>query len=161
MDFDIRFSEQKDGIFLEKWLLQKGELYWFPMSEEKEVKEVVKNWIGFAKFRASLTAEGKEGVYAIGTLFLMPYKKTAHQALFYLMVGPEYRRKGIGSSMVKNLKNLAKKYFKLERLQIELYEGSSLIPILEKQDFHLVFSQKNYVKEGNVFRSRLFWEAVL
>ncbi len=161
MDFDIRFSEEKDGVFLKKWLLKPGELFWFPMSKEKEVEEVVKNWMGFSRFKASLTAEGEKQVYAIGTLFLMPYRKTAHQALFYLLVGPEHRKKGIGFSMVKNLVNLARKYFRLERLQIELYEGSPLISILQKQEFRLVFTQKNYVKEKDSFRARLFWEKVL
>ncbi|MBI3900996.1 MAG: GNAT family N-acetyltransferase [Chlamydiia bacterium] len=157
-DFDIRFSEESDLSFLERCFSEEGACDEFPFNEE-EKGLALKNWIGFSKFKASLTGVWKGGEpCAVGTLFLMPYRKVAHHASFYLIVAPEARRKGIGTSLVKNLLHLGKTRFRLESVHVELYEPSHLLPILEKFHFTPFARQENFVHQNGVQRARILLE---
>lgn len=143
---DIRYTEESDRPFLETWLRKPGELQWFPPSNEEELKKDLDLWIGFARFKASLTATIDDIPYGIATLYLMPYRKVAHHALFRVIVDPAKRRQGLGTSLIKNLLHLARNYFRLEALHIELYDGCPLIPLLEKMGFSLIATQKDGAK---------------
>ena len=156
-DFDIRFSEEDDLSFLQKWFSYPGACDDFPFGEEEE-ERALKNWIGFAKFKASLTGTIKGTPCAIGTLFLMSYKKIAHHCTFYLIVDPEQRRQGIGTAMVRNLLNLAKTRFRLESVEAEVYEPSPLLPILEKLNFQKLFVQENFVHINGCQKARIVLE---
>ena len=161
-EFDIRFSDAlKDGPTLDKWLTGSKDLKWYPVKTKDEVKSMSSNWIGFSKYKASLTATHKNQAVGIGTLYLMPYKKVSHHAMFYIIVGKSYRRKGVGSSLVKNLKNLAKTRFKLESIHCEVFEGCPLIPILEKEGFETFAEQEGFSKDGNEYLSRKLMESFL
>lgn len=146
-----------DLPILQEWFTDPLACNDFPFGfEEKD--NALNNWIGFSKYKASLTGliEGKP--VAIGTLFLMPYKKVAHHCSFYLMVDPEHRRKGIGTSMVRNLLHLAKTRFLLESVHAEVFAPSGLQPLLEKQGFIPFARQEDYVKLGDCFRARVLLE---
>ena len=156
-DFDIRFSEMEDLPALQAWFTDPLACDDFPFGfEEKE--GALANWIGFSKYKASLTGLIKDKPVAIGTLFLMPYKKVAHHCSFYLMVDLEHRRQGIGTSMVRNLLHLAKTRFRLESVHAEVFEPSGLQPLLEKLDFAPFARQEDYVKIGDCFRTRVLLE---
>lgn len=158
-EFDIRYSEMSDLKMLKKWLSRKEDLFWFPFSGGEKIDESARNWIGFSRYRASLTAIHQNKPCGIGTLFLMPYKKVAHNCLIYLIVDPKYRKKGIGRSLVKNLKNLAQNYFSLEGIYAEIFEGCELLSILEKEGFKISAMQENYVKDAEgKYRSRILME---
>jgi len=157
IDFDIRFSEESDLEYLEKWFSDPITCDDYPFGFDEKT-DALKNWIGFSKYRASLTAIVEELPVAIGTLFLMPYKKVAHHCSFYLFVDPEYRRKGIGTSMVRNLLHLAKTRFRLESVHVELFEPSLLLPLVQNLGFALFARQEGYVKIGQCLRARLLLE---
>jgi putative acetyltransferase len=146
---EIRYSIERDLSHLEEWLKDPDNNKWFPFSTKKEIEQSAKNWIGFSKYRASLTGLVDKQVCSVGTLFLMPYKKLAHHAMFYLIVDKKYRKRGIGADMLKNLINLAKNYFRLESIFIEVFEGCPIISLLKKFDFHEFAYQSMYVKEDN------------
>ena len=146
---DIRYSVISDGEYIKKWLGDKETLRWYPMSNEEEIKQDVDNWIGFSKFKASLTAEIRGEVCGVGTLFLMPYRKIAHHCMFYMIVGKEYRGKDVGTSLFKNLLNLAENYFCFESVDCEIFEGSLMEKLLKKFNFKRYAYQKRYVKEEN------------
>ena len=156
-DFDIRYTTPEDLPFLQEWFEDPSACDDYPFNEA-EKGEALKNWIGFAKYKASLTAVIGEHPCAIGTLFLMPYRKVAHHCSFYLMVDPKHRRKGIGTSMVRNLLNLAKTRFRLESVHVEIYEPSALTPILLKEGFELSVRQENFVHSNERQRARLLLE---
>lgn len=160
-NFDLRFTVMTDQPYLHDWLTKPGILHWFPMSEGKELDDAIQCWIGFSRYNCSLTATIDDTPCAIGTLFLMPYQKVAHHCLFKLVVEPKYQRKGIGTSLVKNLKNLAKERFRLELMHIEVFEGNPLISILKEQGFREFARQENYVKEGDNYFSRILYECDL
>ena len=159
-NFDIRYSEESDVELLRAWLPDALSCEPFPFGFA-ERDEALKNWIGFAKYKASLTGMLGETPCAVGTLFLMPYKKVAHHCAFYLLVAPEHRRKGIGSSMVRNLAHLAKTRFRLESLHAELFEPSPLRSVLDKLGFQPFARQDNFVHLSDGPHARvlmeLFW----
>lgn len=159
-DFDIRYSTLDDLEFLRGLFSQEEDFSEFPFSY-KEKEEMLKNWIGFSKYKASLSGIIKENPCAIGTLFLMPYRKIAHHCSFFLVVDPEHRGKGIGTSMVKNLLHLAKMRFRLESVHVEVYENGPLIPVLRKLKFEEFARQENYVKSEIGSRARILWEHAL
>ncbi len=156
--FDIRFSQIDDLAYLSSWVSKPEACDAFPFTfEEKE--DALKNWIGFSKYKASLTGLMEDEPCAVGTLFLMPYKKVAHHASFYLIVDPKFRRKGIGTSMVRNLIHLAKNRFKLESLHAELFLPCELETILDRLNFGVFARQDDFVKLDEAeYRPRLLME---
>lgn len=156
-DFDIRFSEPSDLSFLQKCFSVQGACDDFPFGTN-EMEDALKNWIGFSKYKASLTGALENVPCALGTLFLMPYKKVAHHCSFYLIVDPEHRRKGIGTAMIRNLLHLAKTRFRLESVHAELYEPSGLVPLLQKLEFIEFARQENYIHIDGCTRPRILME---
>lgn len=159
-EYDIRFSALEDLSYLQKWFEEPNVCDHFPFGE-KEKADALTNWIGFSKYNASLTGMIGEVPCAIGTLFLMPYRKVAHHCSFYLIVDPAHRKKGIGTSMVRNLLNLAKNRFRLESVHVEVFESSPIRPLLIKTGFKELFLQENFVKIEDSFRPRIVWETIL
>lgn len=161
---DIRYSELADGAHLKKWLSNPGDLLWYPPNTPKEIEEFAKNWIGFSKYRSSLTATIEKVPVGIGTLYLMPYKKVSHHTMFYMIVDPKHRKKGVGSSLLKNLLHLAKTYFSIESVHVEIFEGSPLTSLLRKKNFEPFARQENYVKTQSGYMHRIllahFFEVV-
>lgn len=160
-NLDIRYTTIMDTPHLRDWLNSPGMLHWFPMSDEKDVEDATRVWIGFSRFNASLTATINHVPCGIGTLFLMPYRKVAHQCMFKLIVDPKFHRQGIGTSLVKNLKHLAKNYFHLEYMHIEVYEGNPLISLLKKSGFYELVRQEGFVKEHEQYLARVLMECDL
>ena len=158
-EIDIRYTSLEDGKYLEKWLSNKEDLKWYP-ANEKEAKGFGRNWIGFARYKCSLTATIKDEPCGIITLYLMPFKKTAHLSMFYMIVSEKHRRKGVGESLVKNMMNLAEKYFSLESVYAEVFEGSPIIPLLEKLKFSSFAKQDHFVKESGKYLARVHYEYV-
>ena len=158
---EIRYSYMTDAPYLREWLNVPGMLHWFPMSEEKEVEDAAQAWISFSRWSCSLTCVLDNAPCAIGTLFLMPYRKVAHHCLFKIIVDPKFQKRGIGSTLLKNLKHLAKTYFRLQILHMEVYEGNPIVSLLEKQGFRQFARQERFVKEGDQYLARLLFECYL
>jgi putative acetyltransferase len=159
--YDMRYTILQDADFLRSWLTHPGMLHWFPMSVEREVEDAVHCWIGFCRHLCSLTATLSGRPCGIGTLFLMPYKKVAHHCLFKLIVDPALHRQGIGTSLVRNLKHLAKTRFHQEAICLETWEGNPIIALLKKQGFHEIVRQERFVKEGTRYYARILLECGL
>jgi len=160
-EFDIRYTYVTDTPKLREWLKSPGMLHWFPMESDSELENAIQCWIGFSRWSSSLTATVNHTPVGIATLFLMPYKKVVHQALFKIVVDPVWQRKGIGSALIKNLKKKKKNYFKLELLNIEIYEGNPIYQLLQKAGFYEVVRQDHFVKENGLYRARIVMEAAL
>jgi RimJ/RimL family protein N-acetyltransferase len=154
---EIRYSQLEDYKYLLKWLKNYENNQFFIFSKEDEIEISCKNWIGFSRYRASLTGIMDNEVVAIGTLFLMPYRKLAHEAMIYLIVDDKHRNKGIGSDMLKNLIHLAKNYFNLESVFAEVIEGSKIESLFRKKDFEKFAYQNDYVKDENGYRARILY----
>lgn len=160
-DFDIRYSNMDDLSYLKKWLKTKGMLHWFPPSDDVELENFAGIWLSFAKYNACLTAIYKNKPVGIATLYLMPYRKVAHQCMFQIIVDPENQRKGVGRALMKNLKHLAKNRFRLELMHCEILDESPLVLLLKSMGFIEFARQEKFVKENGVYFPRILMECDL
>jgi RimJ/RimL family protein N-acetyltransferase len=161
VNIDIRYTYVTDLGYLRQWMQSPGMLKWFPMKTEKEVEDALQCWIGFCRWSCSLTATINHTPCGIGTLFLMPYKKVAHHCLFKLIVDPHWQRKGVGDTLLKNLKHLAKNYFHLEMIATEVFVDNPMIKLAEKHGFSEIYRQEKYVKDEGKYRARVCMEVRL
>lgn len=164
--FDIRYTEPSDGKYLKEWLLDPTVGRWFPMADELEVEDATGRWVGFCRYKCSLTATINGIPVGLATLYLQPYKKIAHQCEFGIIVAGEHRGNGIGSALIKNLMHLAKTQFNIELLHLQVYEGNPATRLYEKFDFKSFGVQTHWIKEkdadGNPFYvGRRFMEKYL
>ncbi len=159
--YDIRYMHLQDASYLREWLLFPGMLHHFPMSDEKEVDDMVQSWMGFCRYNCGLTAVINDIPCAMGVLFLMPYRKVAHHCIFNMIVDPKWQKQGIGKSLLKNLKHLAKNYFRVELMLIDIFVDNPLHSLLEKQGFCEIVRQEDYVKEDGLYRVRILMEGDL
>lgn len=160
-EFDIRYTTLEDAASLHKWLDEPGILRWFPMSNPLEVENAAQVWISFSRVSSSLTATFQTEPCGIGTLFLMPYRKVAHHCLFKIIVAPQFRRQGVATALLRNLKHLAKNYFHLHLMHIEFFEDNPIEHLLRKADFREFARQQRYVKEGERYLARILMECDL
>ncbi len=160
-DFDIRFTVLEDMPSLQNWLKSEGMLHWYPPYNDEELENFIRIWVGFSRYQAALTAAYKNEPVGMGVLYLMPYRKVAHQCMFQIIVGKEWQRQGVGKSLVRNLVHLAKNRFKLELIHVEILDRSPLIPLLESLGFTEFAYQERYVKEGDNYFPRILMEQVI
>jgi len=158
---DIRYTVPKDLPFLENWLKEPGILRWFPMKYPKEVDDSIQRWIGFHKYKCSLTATLKGTPCGIATLWLQPYKKVSHQCQFGILVDQNYRGNNIGSCLLKNLMHLASSYFKIELLHLEVYEGNPAYRLYKRFNFKEFGRQSHWIKDEGEYVARIFMERFL
>jgi GNAT superfamily N-acetyltransferase len=157
--YDVRYSAITDEPFLREWILDPEVRKWYPPSTDVDVEGFVRNWIGFSRFKCSLTAVYNNVPVGIATIFLMPYVKVAHLCMLYIAVDPKFQKRGIGGSLLKNILHLAKtKFTRLESMHIEVFEGCPLASLLEMQGFKKIVAQNSYVKIDETFKAREIYE---
>lgn len=157
----IRYTEDEDEAHLREWLNDPDVRCWFPMQEPIEVEDTVQRWMGFHSYKCSLTAVKDDIPCGLATLYLMPYKKLAHQCQFGMIVGKGYRQKGIGTVLLNNLIHLAKEYFKIELLHLEVYQDNPAIRLYKRFGFRQFGIQKKWIKDDGRFLGRIFMEREL
>ncbi|KIC72529.1 putative acetyltransferase [Neochlamydia sp. TUME1] len=156
---ELRYSDLSDGKYLKQWLLDPSVARWFPMFDEVEIDDAVARWIGFSRYKCSLTAT-KEGVpCGITTLYLQPYRKLAHQCEFGIIVAPEMRGQGVGTLLISNLSHMAKENFKIEVLHLQVYAENPAIHLYTRMGFREFGRQTHWIKEKDGFYvGRVFME---
>lgn len=159
--YEIRYTTAADEPFVKECVLIPEIRQWYPPSSDLDVEGFVRNWVGFSRFRSSLTALYKNELIGVATIFLMPYVKVAHLAMMYMVVAPKFQRKGVGASLVRNIKHLAKTRFRLESMHLEVWDGCPIIGLLQKHGFREIVRQENFVQFPNEYRARLVLEVDL
>jgi ribosomal protein S18 acetylase RimI-like enzyme len=160
-EVDLRYTTMEDGDYLREWLAEPGILRAFPMLDPPEVEDSIKHWIGFSKYKCSLTAVADGKPCGIATLCLMPYRKLAHHCLLSIMVAKEWRGKGVGTLLMNNVLHLAKEYFRLEVVYLEVYEGNPAISLYKRFGFREIGFQKHFMKENGEYIGKVMMERVL
>jgi len=161
-EIKVRYTEFTDGPFLKEWLSEDGILRWFPMADDIEIDDAVHRWVGFSRYKCSLTAE-KGGIpVGICTLYLQPYRKLAHQCEFGIIVSPKCRGQGVGSELLNSLIHLAKETFKIELLHLQVYQDNPAIRLYERFGFKEFGRQDRWIKEEDgEFVGRIFMEKII
>jgi RimJ/RimL family protein N-acetyltransferase len=154
----VRYTEARDAKYLREWFFEPGILRWFPMLDETEIDDAVYRWIGFSKFRCSLTAEYNNIPCGIVTLYLQPYKKLAHQCEFGIIVSKEMRGKGVGTALMNDVIYLAKEHFHIELLHLQVYDDNPAISLYRRFGFKDFGNQTHWIKDKGEYVSRLFME---
>lgn len=159
LNIEIRYTEAGDALHLKRWLLDPTVQRWFPMVDEVEIDDAVNRWIGFSRYRCSLTAVHEGKPVGMVTLYLQPYRKLAHQAEFGIIVAPECRGKLIGSELLNNAIHLAKTNFKIELLHLQVYQDNPAISLYTRFGFKEFGRQTRWIKEVNgEYTGRVFME---
>ncbi len=159
---EMRYTEFTDAPYLKEWLCDPAVATWFPMQDIVEIEDAVNRWIGFARYRCSLTATMNGVPCAIATLYLQPYRKLAHQCEFGIIVSSEFRNQGIGSDLIKNLEHLAKEFFRIELLHLQVYAKNPAIRLYKRCGFTEFGHQKRWIKEiDGTYVGRIFMEKEL
>lgn len=155
----IRYTEAEDGKYLKQWLMdQETTRRWFPMYDEIEIDDAVMRWVGFYRYKCSLTATFNGEPCGIATLYLQPYRKLSHQCEFGIIVSPEHRNKHVGSYLLNSLIHLAKTQFKIELLHLQVYENNPAINLYQRFGFTEFGRQKSWIKEEDHYAARIFME---
>lgn len=147
IETSIRYTEPADAPFLKRWLMDPSINRWFPMDDEVEIDDAVNRWIGFYRYRCSLTVVHNDTPIGIATLYLQPYKKLAHQCEFGIIVAPEVRGKMVGSELLNNLLHLAKEKFKVELIHLQVYQDNPAMRLYQRFGFKEFGMQKKWIKE--------------
>lgn len=158
----IRYTDLSDGKYLKEWLCEPSIGRWFPMDDQVEIDDAVSRWIGFSRYKCSLTAV-KDGIpCGLTTLYLQPYRKLAHQCEFGIVVGKEFRGQGIGTELLKNLMHLAKDQFRIELLHLQVYIENPAIRLYTRLGFKEFGRQTHWIKERDgAYTGRVFMEKFL
>lgn len=159
---EIRYTEMGDGKYLKEWLQDPNVNRWFPMADEVEIDDAVARWIGFARWRCSLTAVKEGKPIGLSTLYLQPYKKLAHQCEFGIIVSDQERGKGVGTLLLTSLMSLAKDTFKIDLLHLQVYAENPAIRLYNRLGFKEFGRQDAWIKELNgTYTGRIFMERKL
>lgn len=159
---DIRYSDLADGRYLKEWLQDPSVGRWFPIYDAAEVDDAVQRWIGFSRYKCSLTAEKDGKPCGLATLYLQPYRKLAHQCEFGIIVGHGYRGQGIGAELLRNLMHLAKDKFKIELLHLQVNSENPAMNLYTRMGFVEFGRQTHWSKEiDGTYTGRVFMEKFL
>ena len=154
-DYEVRYTAEEDAPFLKAWMSDPKVANWLYVLDADEIELAVKVWLGFSRYQCCLTATWKGEPIGMGILYLMPYRKVAHHCLMKIIVPPGNQKKGIGTSLMKNLKHLAKSYFHLKFVQMEIVENNPALFLLEKGEFKEFARQEKYFKIDGEYAARI------
>lgn len=156
---EIRYTEQGDAPYLKQWLMDPSVGRWFPMADEVEIDDAVNRWIGFYRYRCSLTAVINGVPCGLTTLYLQPYKKLAHQCEFGIIVGGDYRNQGVGTHLLHHLIALAKETFHISLLHLQVYADNPAIHLYSRFGFEEFGNQAKWIREQDgEYVGRIFME---
>lgn len=157
----IRFAEESDQKYLIDWLLQPGVLRWFPLSDQREIEDAARIWLSYSKHKAVLTALWEGVPCGIANLYLQPYQKLSHQALFAIIVDEKFRGKGVGTRLIAELLDLAKERFKLDFVHLEVYDGNPAINLYRRLGFQEYGVHKRFMKEEGRYIDKILMQKYL
>lgn len=149
MSVSVRVAKESDIDCLKKWLEEPGILKYFPMNDSREVEDSAKLWLTYAAKQAAFTAVKDGKVVGMAVLYIQPFEKLKHQCLFAIVVDPEERGQGIGTTLLKEIEKIGKKKHGLEILHLEVYEKNPAFELYKRLGFKEYGRQKHFLKEDD------------
>ncbi|OGN62207.1 MAG: hypothetical protein A3F09_00490 [Chlamydiae bacterium RIFCSPHIGHO2_12_FULL_49_11] len=161
-DIEIRVMVEADRFFFIRWLLDPDVLRWYPMNNLKEIEDASRMWLTYARMGAAYTMLYKGEVAGMTLIYLSPYEKLKHQALFPIIVDEKQRGKGLGTKLMHYMMHEAKHTHGISLLHLEVYEGNPAKRLYERLGFteygrHLKF----FKEEGGKYRDKILMEISL
>lgn len=161
LDFHIRFSEASDKEFVVKWLKDPAIYSWFPVDGDAEVEDAANLSLAYARINAALTATYKGAPVGFAHLYLNSLEALKHQCLFSIIVAPDFRGKGIGSALIERLIKMAREDFSVRLLHLEVYEKNPAMHLYERMGFKKYGEYPRFLKEGDVYQTKVLMELEL
>ena len=143
---DIRYTRGLDELCLHEWIRNPKMIPSVPCEYDEEIKNFSRTWMYYAAKKAGLSLVVEDHNVGMGVFILMPYQKVSHHALLQLIIDPKHFKKGFGSMLLKNMLHLAKTYFNLEEVFMELIGPKESSHFFEKRGFKVYAIQKGYVE---------------
>ena len=134
-DIKIRVLVEADQYYLAQYLMDPSVLDFFPMSNMTEVQEAIKNWLYYARKGQAYTVEVNHKPAGMAILYINSFKKLSRQSLFAIVVGEEFRGKGIGTKFLKFLMKEAKNTYGVRNLHLEVYENNPAYSLYKRFGF--------------------------
>ena len=158
---EFRPAELEDAPALTAWLMDPEILRWFPMIDQREVEDAVRIWVSFSRIGAGLSVLCDGVLCGMANLYIQPYEKLKHTCLFSIILDKEYRSKGIGAALLRELMKLAKEKFHIEILHLEVYQGNPAKKLYERLGFKEFGRQPYFIKENGKYMQKVFMQKSL
>ncbi len=160
-EISFRLTQVEDAPCLKQWISDPKILQWFPMTDEREIDDAVRIWIGYSKIGAGITAVCNGEPCGLANLYIQPYNKCKHTCLFSIIVQEEMRGKGVGKNLLHELIKLAKDRFGIEILHLEVYDGNPAEHLYRKMGFTPFGRQAHFIKENGVYNAKILMQKTL
>lgn len=144
----IRPTEPCDASYLKQWLSEPGILTKFPMTNIREVEDSIRLWMSYIPKQSAITASVDGNPVGMAVIYIQPFEKLRHQALFAIIVDPRFRGKGIGTVLLKEVEKMAQKRHGIELLHLEVYQDNPAYNLYKRLGFREYAVQKGYLKES-------------
>lgn len=154
----VRPAEVEDTVYLKKWLMQPEVLQWFPMCDEKEIDDSIRVWTSYISLKAAVTACIDGIPVGMSNVYVQPYEKFAHQALFSILVDSAHHGKGVGTLLLTELMKLAKEEHKIELLHLEVYDKNPAIFLYEKMGFKIYGKEPRFIKYEGEYADKILMQ---
>lgn len=154
----IRLSIPSDASLLATWLIKPDVLRWYPMCDQREIDDSIRIWMGYTRFGASFTAEYEGKVAGMAVLYVQPYKRFSHHALFAIIVEESHRNLGIGKRLMEHAEKAAYEQLNIQLLHLEVYEGNPAIRLYERVGFKEYGRHPRFIKENGVYLSKILMQ---
>ncbi len=162
MTISVRLSLFEEEPYLIEWLSDPDSLKGFPITGLKEIEDTVRIWLGHTRLKSAFTAFFQDTVAGMAVLYVQPYQKTAHQALFAIIVDKKYHNKGIGGALLTHLTNAAREQFNIEILHLEVYAENPAIRLYERHGFKYYGKHPRFIKlEDGTYLDKILMEKQL
>ena len=157
----IRLSKEEEAPILAKWIAGPEDLRWFPMTDQREIDDAVRIWVGYTRMQASFTAEYNGEIAGMAVLYLQPYQKYSHHCLFAIIVSAKHRNLGIGRALIEHFEKEAKERFKIELIHLEVYENNPAIRLYEKLGFKEYGRHPRFIRENGQYICKILMQKKL
>ncbi len=154
----VRPSVESDCPVLASWIAKPDVLRWFPMSDQREIDDSVRIWMGHIKLGASFTAEYQGKIAGMAVLYLQPYQRYSHHCLFAIIVNEEFRNLGVGKALIEHFEKVARDQFNIELLHLEVYEGNPAKRLYERLGFKEYGKHPHFIKENGKYVAKILMQ---
>lgn len=162
MNVNVRLGQPKDKPFLIKWLNDPGIIKWFPMEEEREIEYAASIWITYTDKKSFFIVECDGVPCGSLLLYVQEEEKFKHHALFAIIVSEDYRNKGIGTILLKDVIRRAKEDFNLEIIFLETFHENPAVRFYERLGFKKFGVHKKFIKESDgTYHDKIFMRKYL
>ena len=154
----IRPSVESDGPILGSWIIKPDVLRWFPMCDQREIDDSVRIWMGYSRLGASFTAEYDGKPAGMAVLYLQPYQRFSHHALFAIIVNEDFRNRGIGKALIEYFERVAREQFKITLLHLEVYDGNPAKRLYEREGYKEYGRHPRFIKEAGKYICKILMQ---